>query len=448
MKRSAKAAVLVIVLLGAIVPAASAPAAITSTYSGNTSARALDLSIPALNVNPTLAAQFKGLSLGVTFLDVTSAPTANGFASGQCDFLPPNSSPAGPLPCTGTSMEKSSVSGINQSDGDSTAKCVNNLNVVNVVILDTACGKSFASTTGGQLTGTNEAGVATSKLSLDLTGLNAAIEAAKDTLVTTVQGVVTTVFGAVPGAASLTQPQQDALKSAIGQALESIKQGAKAGAIRAGTSSSSVTTEGDVVTLESSGASAAIGFLGLQDPLVDGLIIIDVAPSKAKAVWNAATGVVTGSADPAVATIKVRDFIDLVPNSDYIQQTISAADLSSLLAPLKGTVLETTLQLATVSVSPPGKSVTASSSGVSIHALKGIGATGGTSATCGTCDGGIILRLASANVSFSGAGVLGETVTLPVTGGRNWLFYAMMAILAAGAASLFFVARRFRRIPS
>lgn len=449
MKRSVKTTVLIVILLGAVLPASSAPAAAgATTYSGNTSARALDLSVPALNINPTLSALFKGLSLGVTFLDVTSAPSASGFASGQCEFLAPNASPTGALPCSGTSMERSSVSGVNQSDGDNLSKCAQsqNPNNANVVMLDAACGKSFSSTAGGLLTASNEAGVATSQLSLDLSGLSAVIESNKDLVVTQVQGVVTTVFNATAGAPVLTQSQKDALKSALGQLLESIKQGAKAGAIKSGASSSSVTTAGDTVTLESIGASASIGLLGLQDPLVDGLIIIEVAPSKARTVWNGGSGIVTGSADPAVATLKVRDLIDLVPNNDYIERSISTQDLSSLLAPLKGTVLETTLELASVSVSPPGKSVTASSSGVKIHALKGLGASGGTTATsCGTCDGGIILRLASANVTFSG--VLGETTNppLPVTGGRNWLFYMMMAILAAGATGLFFVARRLRR---
>jgi len=343
-------------------------------------------------------------------------------------------------------MEKSSVSGANQSDGDNAQKCAGApVNVSNVVILDTVCGKSFSSSPGGSLLATNDATVAQAKLSLDLTGLNAAIESSKDTVVTTVQGVVTSVFSAIPAAVPLTPSQKDALKSAIGQLLDSIKQGAKAGAIKGGASSSSITTAGDTITLESIGAVAAVGLLGLQDPLTDGLIIIEVTPSKAKTVWNDATGVVTGSADPAVATLKVRDLIDQVPGSDYISVVLAPTTLNNLLAPLKGTLLETTLELATVSVSPPGKSVTASSSGVNIHALKGIGASGGTSASCGTCDGGIILRLASANVSFTGADRLTEPVPLPATGGRNWVFYTIMAVLAAGAAGLFFVAQRLRR---
>lgn len=430
MKRFGPVALLVLTIAALAVPTASAKT--TYTFVGQSSARALDLALPALRVIPTLAQQFKGSTVGATWADFSSSPSIKGQAAARCDLLPSNTGPGGSLPCAAGSTEDSASNG---TTGDGAAKCEAPVNLVAVVNLNASCGNSVSKVEGGRVAGKNQAGVGELRLSLDMSQLSTAIEQNKDSVVDTLSGVVNEVFKQAK-AAPIPQDKQEALKAAIGDFLNSLKQGGQFGFIKAGLSTTDVTQkDANSLLVTSQAAGVSIGLLGLTNALQDGLVIIEVSVAKVTAEWNADLARATATATPAVATVKVRDLINLDPASDYLSVAVTAPQLNSLLSSLNGTILETTLTVAQATASPPGLNVTASTTGVSLHAIKGLGES-----AAGARDGGISLRVAVAGVAFSAA-----PAPLPATGGPTYLFLGAAAILAAGAPFVYRLSRKLHQ---
>src|SRR5207249_6482783 len=137
-------------------------------------------------------------------------------------------------------------------------------------------------------------------------------------------------------------------------------------------------------------AGSQIGLLGLTNALTDGLVVVDVSAAKALASWNDVTGTASSSSTPAVATIKVKDLLNLVPG-DYLTSTVDAGLLNGLLAPLSGTILDSGIELASATPPQQGNNVVASTSGVALRLLRGLGES-----AVGAKDGGLSLRLAAA----------------------------------------------------
>lgn len=430
MRRVLAVAALALLILGSVVPASSAQTEIVGyNFAGRGSARALDLGIPALRMQPTLANAFKGLTVGLTVVEFSSSPQTAGFAAAQCELVGPATAGGG-LPCSGNSMQSSASDG---NTGSGKPSCVNTLNVVQVIGLNTACGQSSSRTDSGVPVGFNQAGVAQLKLGLDLSGLHPQVEATKDQVVDSLTGVVDTLLiSQIPAA------QREALKDALHQALDSIKDGGQAGVIQVGLSTTQVGGTPDEVTVTAQAAGASIGLLGLNNALTDGLVIIEVSSAKAIASWSNTSGAGSASVNPAVATVKVRDLVDLVPG-DYIERSVTAQELNNIFANLENTPLATTVELSPATAPQTGQSVAASTAGVRIHALKGLGES-----AAGARDGGLILRLAAADVAVSGAPITREAPPLPITGGTPMAFWGAAAVLALGAPVLYMMSRRLR----
>ncbi|TMK49739.1 MAG: hypothetical protein E6G66_08590 [Actinobacteria bacterium] len=184
MKRLVVVPVVMIFLLAALVPAASADTP-NVVFMGQGQSNALNLSVPLLNSLPTsilsgilgnLGALGKGITAGHTesTFEGLSNPSVNGLAIGLCGLLGQNllSLPAtggtlpGTLPalgglpnlgglCSGQTQATSSSVG---SHGSTTQTCAD----LNIAILDikTACSQSYSTIDGGRPISQNNAGVA------------------------------------------------------------------------------------------------------------------------------------------------------------------------------------------------------------------------------------------------------------------------------------------------
>jgi hypothetical protein len=201
--------------------------------------------------------------------------------------------------------------------------------------------------------------------------------------------------------------------------------------ITLGASTSSVKTEAGKVVSTARGRGADITILPL--PLFPkGLAQVIVGDANATATYDRAGGVASSTFDPALLRLSVLGInVPVVPNLDI---TI-----------LQGTILESTIKLgAGSSVVSEDKSKAASvADGVSLHLLKGLGASSPTA-----LDGGIKLSLAHAEASVGGklASVTTPEVKgielvrqLPRTGPSSpWL-----PAMGVGVLSLAIVGRRY-----
>lgn len=438
MKKTLVAALVLLVLGAAMVPAWAQ--GVQVSFSGTGNARALDLSVPALRALG-LQNQFKGLTVGLTSstFDISpSAKSVSGFAAGKCDFIATQADPNA-LPCDQSTLEASSAA----SPGGKGA-CADNLTVT-VVSVSTSCGKSSSSLTAAGLPSSlNDATIANVKISADLSalGLEAilGVEAKKDQVLTVVSDLTSVVFQTAPSSA-----QTNALKDATEDFLNSIKDGNQFAVVKVGAASTNVIPTGDVTTLTSEAAGAKIGLLGLTDALQDGLVIIEISSGVAKGTFNGVTGVAEASAAGPLATVKVRDLIDLAAG-DYIVQTVPVPALPSLLGALNNTALETSVEAGTYTKDvQTGKSVSAFTSGVTIHALKGLGES-----AAGAKDGGLIVRVASADVKLAGNLVSAQApcCALATTGGPVYAYLAGAALLALMALMAIVMVRRLRTTSS
>jgi hypothetical protein len=457
MKRSAVLLLSCLFVLSAFTPAATA-AESKALFNGDGSARALDLSMPLLN-SPLLGALpalgsgsgglpvvgdlLKGVTVGLTSTQFNSDPKAQGAAIGSCTLLPANMKLPLPvdLPCIAGATEVSSAPGEVQAQGDGVEKCTSNLSVA-IVELVTSCGSSTSHIAENRPVSANKAGVATLNLGLTnlggLLGLNAADSSGQ--LLESVTGLLSNVLGTVQGLAPVAPLD---LKGAVQGVLDQLKGAgiAKLATIQAGVSATDLTNEGGITNVVSSAAGTKVGLLGLTNALTDGLVIVDVSLAKALASWNDATGTAASSATPAIATIKVKDLLNLVPG-DYLTSGVDASLLNGLLAPLAGTILDSGIELASATPAQQGNNVVASTSGVALRLLRGLGES-----AVGARDGGLTLRLAAADVRLAGDLVKAAQVApaLPVTGGPTYLFLAGAAALATASPLMARKARKLRK---
>lgn len=415
-------------------------------FSGGGEATALDLAMPALNqLSPSLAASFPGVTLGRTETDFSSLPgkkaSVSGRAAGRCNLMSPSADTLKSCSSSGGTIESSDLN----NPGDSAKTCSQTARVPEsgaVVVLESSCGMSHSELKDGLPRSVNEAGVATTHISLDLTALSPLSEWAKDEIVRTLQSFINYTFEVIK--LNIPQGRQDELQTALNEHLSAVSEGTKAGTIKAGASSSIVESTADSVSVTSQAAGAVIGLLGITDPLVDGLIIIDVSAGKATASWDGWDSLATAQAEPAIATLRIRDLL----NGGYVEVPVSADQLAQGLGILDAvSLLDTDIKLAEASGPVEGRNVSASASGVEIHALKGLGDDPKTPEK----DGGIIFRLASASVNMgtdlSLAGRFNEILPeLPMTGGPTSLFILASILLAAAAMVTFKASRKLVRI--
>ncbi|MBW3588999.1 MAG: hypothetical protein KY429_06245 [Actinobacteria bacterium] len=436
-------AILVLLVLGsAMVPAWAQ--SIQVSFQGTSSARALDLSIPALR-QLGLQDQFKGLTVGLTSADFSissSNKAVSGFAAGKCEFIASQPDP-GALPCDQSTVETSSVS----SPGGNGA-CVDNSSIA-VVNLATACGKSASSlTSAGLPSSLNEAGVASARVSANLAdlGLGAAlgVEATKDQLLTAVQGLTNDVLTKA-SSAPVAGEKVAALRDATNEFLANVADGNQFAVLKVGASTTNVIPDGSNTNVVSEAAGAKIGLLGLTNALEDGLVIVEISSGKAMASFDGTSGLAQASAVGPVATVKVRDLINLDNNAatQYLEVIIQPEMLNSLLAPLSSApLLETTVEAGSHTQGvQTGKSVSAFASGVTIHALKGLGES-----EAGKKDGGILLRIAAADVRLAGDIATTEPpcCALATTGGPVYGYLAGAALMALLALALLVYVRKLR----
>ena len=178
-----------------------------------------------------------------------------------------------------------------------------------------------------------------------------------------------------------------------------------------------------------------------------------MAVANSTVSWNDATGQAAGDASPAIATIKIANPLGGAP---LLNLPLSLPSLSGLLGGLggltqadqagdltllAGTPLETTIKIASATPHQSGRNVTSSSDGVSVLALKGLGAS-----ALGAMDGGLRLQLASSSASVAGdiLKVQAAAPSLPITGGQSYVFLAGAAFMAVAAAHVIRSSRRIR----
>lgn len=414
-------------------------------FSGGGEATALDLAVPALNqLNQGLAASFPGVTLGRTETDFSSLSgekaSVSGRAAGKCNLLSPSTDTLKSCSSAGGTIESSDL----DNPGDAAKTCAQTAKVPEstpVVSLESSCGMSYSGLKDGLPESINEAGVATTHISLDLTGLSPVAEWSKDEIVKTLQSFINYTFEVIN--LNIPQARQDDLQAALNEHLSAVSEGTRAGTIKAGASSSIVDSTADSVSVTSQAAGALIGLLGITDPLVDGLIIIDVSAARATASWKGWDSLATAQSEPAIATLKIRDLL----NGGYVEVPVSADQLAQGLGILDAvSLLDTDIKLAEASEPVSGRNVSASASGVEIHALKGLGDDPDTPKN----DGGIILRLASASVNMGTALSLGGRINeiqpeLPLTGGPTGLFVLGAITLAAASIVAFKTSRKLAR---
>jgi hypothetical protein len=495
-KRLLVVPVVMMFLMTAFVPASSADTP-NVVFMGQGQSSALDLSVPLLNSLPTsvlsgilgnLGALGKGITAGhtETTFEGLANPSVNGLALGVCSLLGSNllSLPAtggtlpGTLPALGglpslgglcngqTQATSSSVS----SHGSTTPTCSD----LKVAILDikTSCSQSYSTIDGGRPVSQNNAGVAEINVALlpDVLGglgLNSLLGSLG--LGNLLGGGTTGTVGSLPVVSQLpVGPLVDnllngLLKGAAGNAgiplatndlvstLTNTLQQVLGNAgnlitIRLGAGSSVLSNNGSATQETAQAAGAHIG-------LIADLIQIDVGAASSTVSWNDATGQAAGDASPAIATIKIANPLGGAP---LLNVPLSLPSLSGLLGGLggltqtdqsgdltllAGTPLETTIKIASATPHQTGQNVTSSSDGVSILALKGLGASSPTA-----MDGGLRLRLASSSASVAGdiLKVQAAAPSLPITGGPTYVFLAGAAFMAVAAAHVLRKSRRIR----
>ncbi|HZN13294.1 MAG TPA: hypothetical protein VFB78_03420 [Acidimicrobiales bacterium] len=197
-----------------------------------------------------------------------------------------------------------------------------------------------------------------------------------------------------------------------------------------GASTSSVKTEANRIISTAKGRGAEVTVLPLP-AFPNGLAQVIVGDATATAIYDRGTGAATSTFDPALLRISVLGInIPVVPNLDI---TI-----------LQGTVLESTIKVGagTSIVSDDKSKAGAVADGVSLHLLKGLGATPGK------LDGGIKLSLAHAEASVGGkiatlkdapiVNAVELTRQLPRTGPPT----PLLPIAGVGVLSLAFFGRR------
>ena len=493
MKRLLVVPVVMMFLLTAFVPASSADTP-NVVFMGQGQSSALDLSVPLLNSLPgnllgsilgNLGSLGKGITAGhtETTFEGLSNPSVNGLALGLCSLLGSNllSLPAvgstlpgtlpglGGLPALGSicSGQTQATSSSAANHGSTTQAC-QALSLA-ILVIKTACSQSYSTIEGGRPVSQNSAGVAEIDVALlpdvlgnlglnsllgslglgnlgggGVTGTVSGLPLVGPLVNNLVGGLLGPVLGSAQGSPLGVGDTANLVSSITGLLQNVLGAGGNLVSIKLGTGSSVLSNNGAATQETAQAAGADIGLIG-------GLIDIQVGAANSTVVWNDASGAATADASPAVAHIKIANplgggnLLDLpiaVPSLNgllggLLSQTDQAGDLTLL----AGTPLETTIKVASASPHQTGRNVTASSDGVSILALKGLGAS-----SVGGTDGGIRLRLASSSSSVAGdiLKVQAAAPSLPITGGPTYVFLAGAAFMAVAAAHVLRNSRRMR----
>lgn len=494
MKRLFVVPIVVMFLMTAFVPASSADASVV--FMGQAQSDALKVSVPLLNILPSVLGSLGNLSKGITVghtentFEGLTPSQASGLAVGVCALLGNNllSLPAvsgnlpgalpglpavpslGSLPCTGQDQLTSASTG---AQGDTTQHCGTDLAIA-ILDLKTACAQSFSSTQNGRPIGENNAGVAELNVSLlsnvlGSAGLGNLLGSLGGGLVNglpvvgpivsnTVGGVLT---GLVPGLLGPLLGQQNGSGGVLGgvqsndllSSVTNLLQGALGNlgdllTIKLGQASTVITNNGAATQDTAHSAGATIGLLA-------NLIQVTVGESTSQVTWNDTTGNASAHASPALAHLTIGNPlggtlldlpIDLSAVTNLLGGTLGGLGIVSTdaqhdLILLKGTPLQTTIGISTATDDATGPSVSASASGLTVKALQGLGASSPTA-----FDGGIIVDLASTSASVAGniAKVQSASSPLPITGGRDYVFLAGAGILALGAAQMLRGSRKVR----
>lgn len=410
-------AVAVFAALAAVVamaiPAGAQPASKAHTdFALSGEARALELAIGD-----------QGVSLGVALSRADSTPSAIGVGAGQCTLLGSEADPDN-LPCNEDTMIKSRFPG---TPGDDTPKCAGSLPepLASLVDLKAACGSSKSGLAKGLPFTTSTGKVGNLGVTLPVGTVLDALP---------VKPLVNDLTEALSPVLDLTP---DVVHDAVDNVVDLITDltETEALAIDLGPSTSNISSKNGVISVNSASAGALIGILGIpearvdgtaisasSDPLKNGLVIIEIGTSRASASFDEATASATGAASAAIVTVKVRDITK--PEPTYVEVSVAPGETVTVLA---GTPAESTIVAADSTVEENGNSAAAAADAVRLHLLKGV-------------NGGVTLAFAR-----STAAVMGDVVkpappikkapeTLPVTGGTDLIFPALVLLLGAGLA--------------
>lgn len=415
MKRVVSVLAVFATVLAVAIPAGAKPAVKGHTdYALAGEARALELAIGQ-----------QGVTLGLALARGTSAPLAVGVGAGQCTLLgeadPDN------LPCNEESTEKSRAPG----DSDNGApKCAATLpDPLNTIVdLELACGSSESSIVNGTPHTTNTGKVGHLGVTLPVGAVLDALPV--NQLVGTITDTLAPVLDLAP------KEVQDAVDNVV-DLVTGVAE-TEAVAIEIGPSSSSVSSKGNVITVDSASAGALIGLVGIpeagvdgtaisatSDPLKNGLVIIEVGTARASASLDETDASAAGAASAALVTVKVRDITK--PKPTYVEVSVAPGETVTV---LEGTPAESTIVAADSTVSEEGNEAAAAADAVRLHLLKGV-------------EGGVSLSLARATAAVQGDHVLpappikkAPPEILPLTGGTDATAPALVLILFAGAALL------------
>jgi hypothetical protein len=402
------------------IPAGAKPATKAHTeYALSGEARALELAIGD-----------QGVSLGFALSRADSSPSAIGVGAGQCTLLGSDADPDN-LPCTDDTTIKSAFPG---TPGSDEAKCAGSLPepLASIVDLKVACGSSSSGILKG-IPFTRSAGKV-AHLGVTLPVGTVLDNVPVKPLVNELTDTLSPILDQTP------QVVQDAVDNVIGLVTDLTE--TEALAIDLGPSTSAVSSKNGVITVDSASAGARIGIVGIpearvdgtaisatSDPLKNGLIIIEIGTSQASASLVENTASAQSAASASLVTVKVRDITK--PEPTYIEIPVPVHETITL---LEGTPAETTIVAADSSNTQDGDSATAQADAVRVHALKGV-------------NGGVALALAGSTAAVKGTAVKpaapivkkAPPETLPLTGGTDLLFPAMVLLLGAGVV---FVIRR------
>ena len=371
-----------------------------------------------------LAIGEQGVSLGLSIARADSTPSAIGVGAGQCTLLGETADPDD-LPCTDASTAVTRYPG---TPGDGAPKCTAALPapIDTVVDLKLACGSSKSGIAKSLpfTTSTGKVGHLGVKLPV-----GAVLDAAP------VAQLVDTLTGTL--APVLDQAPQE-VKDAVGTVVELVTGIAEteALAMEIGPSSSSISSKGNVITVDSAAAGALIGLIGIPEvkvdgtaisatanPLTNGLVIIEIGTARASASLNTVSATAAGAASPAIVTVKVRDITK--PEPTYVEYSVNEGDSVTV---LEGTPAESTITAAGATVEEDGSTAAAGADAVRLHLLKGV-------------QGGVTLGIARATAAVQGDVVKpaapikkAPPETLPVTGGVSMTLPALGLILLAGGA--------------
>lgn len=376
-----------------------------------------------------LAIGGQGVSLGLALSRADSLPSALGVGAGQCTLLGDDPDP-NDLPCTEESTSSTRWPG---APGDGNELCSDSLPapLSDVVDLRIACGSSKSGLKAGFPFTTNTGKVAHLGVTLP----------------------VGAVLGQLPEA-PLVNDLTETLKPVLDQAPQEVKDAVQnvvdlvddlaeteAVAMELAPASSSISSKGSTMTVTADAAGALIGLVGLpenlvegtevsvkSDPLSNGLVIIEVGRAQASATLNTANAAASGSASPALVTVKVRDITK--PEPTYVEVSVAPGETITV---LEGTPAESTITAADSTVEENGASAQVEAHAVKLHLLKGV-------------NGGVVAALGT-----TGAAVKGEIVQnrkfvapkeiLPFTGGTD-MTWAALGLIGLAAAALV-IRRRF-----